>query len=169
MNGSFRECPKGPKCAIISERITAGLPIVTASISGTIQLTRRIDNCIGFRVRYMGLSKETPMNISNGTLLILQSSVLGGRLATNPFQLALSTDQPSASMDSYSSVIAVMPSVVANEDRSFPDEVNRRMIFNAPVPIEAFDWTLSTLQGTFNINTAFALELIIEFYQQCQC
>lgn len=165
-----RECPKGPKKVIISERISVGLPIVGSDISGSVRLTQRIDDVVAMRVLYISLSKETPMSVANGSLLVLRSNKLGSKLAQNPFQFALSTNVSASTGIAFSDVIGVSVSIVANEDHTFSfEEVNQKMYFTRAMAIEDFDWVVSVANGSFNIATAFALEIVVEFYTLCKC
>lgn len=165
-----RECPKGPKRVVVSERINTGIPVAGSSVSGTVRFQQRIDDVVGFRVCYASVSKENPVALADGTLLVLSSKTLGSRLALNPFIFANTTDTANGSGISYSDVIAIVPHARTNEQRLFNvEEVNQKMYFTSASAIEFFDWTLSPIQGNFALTSACALELIIEFYTLCRC
>lgn len=165
-----RECPKGPKRVVVSERIVAGIPIAGTSVSGTVRLQQRIDDVVGFRVCYVTVSKENPVALADGTLLVLSSMALGSKLALNPFIFANTTDTANGSGIAFSDVIAVVPHGRVSGQRIFAiEEVNQKLYFTSAFSIDFFDWTLSPVQGNFALSSACALELIIEFYTLCRC
>lgn len=164
------ECPKGPKCVIVSERISAGLPITGNSLSGSVRLAKRIDDVVGFRVRMASVSQASPMIVGNGTLLALRSSQLGSALSSNPYQFAVELNVADSVSTNFSDVIGISCMGVVDKERGFPfEELNRKMYFTRAMPIQNFDWTLSVVNGTYNLTADFALELIIEFYILCKC
>lgn len=164
-----RECPKGTKRVVISERISAGLPFTGSSLSGTCTLRKRIDDAVGFRVLYVAITQTPPMSVANGSLIVLSSGSLGARVATNPFVLATSLDVANLEAVEFSSVIGVSPIYDANSRELLFGQVNSKFTFTGPSPVESFDWTVSVLNGTFNLTSAFAVEIVLEFYKLCQC
>ena len=165
-----RECPKGPKCDAISERISAGLPITSNTLSGTVKLEKRIDDVVGFRVRMASVSQESPMIVGNGSLLALRSSILGSALSLNPYQFAITTNQADSISTNYSDIIGLSCMGVVNKERGFPfEQLNRKMSFVRAGPVQNFDWSLSVVNGSYNLTADFAVEIIIEFYTLCKC
>ncbi len=170
-NGSItRECPKGPKCVVISERISAGLPITSNTISGTVKLERRIDDVVGFRVRMASISQASPMIVGDGTLLTLRSSILGSAISSNPYQFSITTNQADSISTSYSDVVGISCMGVIDKERSFPfEQLNRKMYFAHAEPVQNFDWSLSVVNGVYTLGADFAIEIVIEFYILCKC
>lgn len=102
--------------------------------------------------------------------MILTSNTLGAKLARNPFMLASATDNNALFADSFSNVIGLTSISDLNVDIEFDfASVNKKHVFTNACPLEGFDWSVAPLFNSFNIASAFTVEIGIEFYTVCRC
>ena len=170
---SLRSCKKGSVTIAINNKITAGFPVVSNSLSGSVRLAQRLDHVIGFRVRYFNVScASSEYARANGYLLALQSAALGSKVERSPFQFAISSDAvTTVDCNTISNVIGLLALSGTLNNSSLFDLLpgNRYLSFGRSQPIESFDYAITGINGNFNIAAAFAVEAVIEFFLECHC
>lgn len=169
----LKECPKGSSRVCLSNRITAGLPLTTSSLSSSTSLPYRLENIVAFRVLYLNVScANAELPKGSGYLVTLLSNKLGSKISSNPFSIGATTDSTSSIASVVSSVIGMTAYVgeSTNNHGPFPFEsCNQKMYFTSPQSIDTFDWSIVPVNGSFTLASACAVEAIIEFYPLCKC
>ena len=165
-----RECPKGSVRVSITKATSIGLPLSGLTVSGNVRLDERIDDVIGFRVLYLAIAQEGALTQVNGSLMVLSSNKLGGAVKRPSFKIAIASDTVPMVANEFTNVIGLGVITKDNRDWGFPfSEVNRKIDFLSATPVQDFDWTVQPVSGGFLTPNPFALDLVIEFYTQCQC
>ena len=169
----LKECPKGSFRVCLSNKITAGLPITTQKLENRTSLPYRLENIVAFRVLYFNVSCTSgSLPTSAGYLYTLMSARLGSKLSNNPYSIGAVTDNINTIAAPVSDVIGMSAYVgesASNHDNFAFAMTNQKMFFNAPQTIDAFDWSVVPVNGSFTLSSACAVEAIIEFYPLCQC
>ena len=164
-------CPKrNPHTVLVNAKASIGMP---GFLSGIVKLDHRLENIVAFKVDLFNLSdRGSDSPLQNGYIRLLKSAYLGGLCVDNLFKVAASTDAPQNTLAiSMTDVIAwTFPSDFGNvasfTDPYFPNSIRK---FSRPRDIEGFDWKIESINTTLTSIAPFACEMVIVFYEACQC
>lgn len=109
---------------------------------------------------------------AKGSLLKIESTLLGSKLAKNPFEVGLSdatisTIQP---VIPQSNIIGFVQRSNANSDSiAVAKTLNQELKFCKAQTIEYFDWSIQGLYNNITNAGELTAELVIAFYPACDC
>jgi hypothetical protein len=164
----MQECPTGPINVTVVSKWTSAQPL-----TGNCNLIHRIDNVIAMKVSYVAITLDpSSYPKSQGTLFTLGSNKLGSELAKNPFQFGVSTNSNTQSAVAFSNIVGLFAPVFGQDGQSSQleiSDINKKMKFKRPIPIERFDWFIAGLGGNITTPAAYAIEMTFSFYTMCDC
>lgn len=168
MASPYKECKKGRTSVLICYAKTIAPFNV---LSGMVQLTKRIDYCIGFRV-IAGFALPTAGTQANwGGSTILSSNKLSQLRNKNSYYVGTTIDATTQTVNPISTVIGsfVLNGLGPNSSQLDSFNANPVVYFDTPSPIESFDWTLGPVNGTWTFTAKYTVEFQIDFLTLCQC
>lgn len=146
-----------------------------ATPSGTVVLTKQLQEVYGMKVQYFNVSPSPLLNDDRqGSLYFLTSERLGPELRREAFQLANNSSQ-SYPMTNTIGVTAAINSngtspfqtMIGNYPTKLDDtDVNACREFFNPINLQTFDWAVSSYAPIQGLTSNYCVEIIITFYCQ---
>ena len=160
------KCPRGPIFIVVSATFTPN----TSVFAGQVVLAKPLFNILSFQLISAHLNQPigTPVYTSpTSGIMAVSSNRLGARIIKNPFQLGVSIDAMNQNTNGVSTIIGLTttpPSAYVPLSR-----LNPEMKFNRSTQIDNFDWSVSSINGSFTTSSPSTIDLVFAFHPACDC
>ena len=168
-------CPRRSHIVVLSATKTT---TASNNYEGVATLTRRLDNIVAFRVRqfFIGITVGAD-DATTGPLYGLTSGKLCAQLASNPFQMGVSSGTVGQNVTAVSNLIGLANISSSHYTTNSGGgslatcrELNpKKLYFDKPLTIEAFDWQIHPLAGNLINSIPMTPQIVLEFFPTCSC